>query len=63
MLSKVLEELESQKGKWIIIARESGIPYGTLRKIAEGTTKDPKFRQVQALHDYFCENSYLKDEK
>ncbi len=35
------------------IARESGVPEGTLRKIRYGEVKNPRVRTVQALHDYF----------
>ena len=62
MLSKVLDKLKSEKGKWNTIAKESGIPYETVKKIADGRTKNPGFNHVQTLHDYFSENSYLKDE-
>lgn len=35
------------------IARESGVPFGTLSKIAQGLVKDPGVHTVQRLADYF----------
>lgn len=36
------------------IARESGVPFGTLSKIAQGLVKDPGVHTVQRLADYFA---------
>jgi predicted XRE-type DNA-binding protein len=35
------------------VAIESGVPYSTLTKIAQGQIKAPSVHHVQALYDYF----------
>ena len=35
------------------IAAESGVPFSTLTKIAQGQIKAPSVHHVQALHDFF----------
>lgn len=35
------------------VARESGVPFSTLTKIAQGQIKAPSVHHVQALYDYF----------
>lgn len=35
------------------VAAESGVPFSTLTKIAQGQIKAPSVHHVQALHDYF----------
>jgi transcriptional regulator with XRE-family HTH domain len=35
------------------IARESGVPFSTVCKIAQGSVKEPSVHTVQRLHDYF----------
>lgn len=35
------------------VARESGVPESTLRKIRYREVRDPRVQTVQALHDYF----------
>jgi len=35
------------------IAAESGVPFSTVTKIAQGTVSDPSVHTVQKLHDYF----------
>lgn len=39
------------------IARESGVPFGTLSKIAQGLVKDPGVHTVQRLADYFAKHA------
>jgi predicted transcriptional regulator len=56
LLESVIRHLQSRKGQWRTVAEESGVPYKTLQKIADGTHKDPRFSQVQKLADYFQEN-------
>jgi len=36
------------------IARDSGVPFSTLTKIAQGSVKDPGVHTVQRLADYFA---------
>ncbi len=35
------------------VARESGVPFSTLCKIAQGSVKDPSVHTIQRLADYF----------
>ena len=35
------------------VAVESGVPFSTLTKIAQGQTKHPSVHSIQALADYF----------
>lgn len=35
------------------IAAESGVPFSTVTKIAQGTVNDPSVHTVQKLFDYF----------
>lgn len=42
------------------IARESGVPFSTVCKIAQGSVTDPSVHTVQRLADYF-KNKVLQD--
>jgi predicted transcriptional regulator len=42
------------------IARDSGVPFSTLSKIAQGAVKDPGVHTVQRLADYFANQSQAK---
>lgn len=53
ILEFVLEKLGKRDVPWTTVARETGIPYDTLKKIARGVTANPGVLHVQALHDYF----------
>lgn len=35
------------------VARESGVPFSTVCKIAQGSVTDPSVHTVQKLYDYF----------
>lgn len=35
------------------VARESGVPFSTVSKIAQGAVKEPSVHTVQRLFDYF----------
>lgn len=35
------------------VARESGVPFSTVSKIAQGSVKEPSVHTVQRLYDYF----------
>ena len=35
------------------VADESGVPFSTVAKIAQGVVSDPSVHTVQKLHDYF----------
>lgn len=53
LLESVRNNLNNNTGSWPQIARESGVAYHTLTKIASGVIKDPGVSKVQALADYF----------
>lgn len=53
ILAFVLRKLEESRGKWVEVARASGVPYHTLTKIAQGQSPDPRIETVQRLVDYF----------
>lgn len=36
------------------VAAESGVPFSTVAKIAQGANKDPGVRTMQRLADFFC---------
>lgn len=38
---------------WTSVADKSGVPLGTLRKVAYGEVADPRFWTVKKLADYF----------
>lgn len=39
------------------VARESGVPFSTVTKIAQRAVRDPSVHTVQALYDYFAGRS------
>lgn len=49
---RVVARLQALKGRWPAIARQANVPYGSLRKIAEGTTKNPQVRNLETLDRY-----------
>ena len=53
ILEFVLSNLDRRKPKWAVVARSTGVPYDTLKKIATRTTPNPGVRHIQALADYF----------
>jgi hypothetical protein len=53
MHDAVLRHLDKAKGKHREIAACSGVPYSTVRKIAQRVTSNPGIQPVQALFDYF----------
>lgn len=53
ILDYVLTKLQDRMTPWTEVARQTGIPYDTLKKIARGVTANPGVLHVQVLHDYF----------
>lgn len=45
--------LDEEKGNWPTIAVESGVPYGTLEKIAQGDTLNPQLKTIEPLLAWF----------
>lgn len=55
MHDAVLRLLEARKGDWRAISEESGVPYSTLCKVAQGWIPNPSVHTVQTLYDYLTE--------
>ena len=53
MLDYVRRKLADSAGHRAEISEETGVPYFTLAKIAQGVTANPRTDTVQRLHDYF----------
>jgi len=53
LLDFVLTNLRRRDRSWVEVAKATGVPYDTLKKIANGVTPNPGVRHVQALADYF----------
>lgn len=53
ILDFVRRRLDECKGKWAYVSRDSGVPYFTIAKIAQGAVTNPRVNTVQALADYF----------
>ena len=50
----VLARLRAKSVPQRIVAAESGVPYSTVTKIAQGSVTDPSVHTVQRLADYFA---------
>jgi hypothetical protein len=61
MLTSVKRCLSREKGTWPAVAAGSGVPYGTVTKVALGHVKDPRVSTVQALFDYFDASSEIEE--
>jgi hypothetical protein len=57
LLGSVLENLQKCKYRWPNVARESGVQYGTIKRIARGETKSPGVVTVEKLAVYFAKNN------
>ena len=53
----VMENFRAKRIPQKQVARESGVPFSTLSKIAQGSIKDPSVHTVQRLADYFKSKS------
>ena len=49
----VMAQLRAKRIRQWQIAAESGVPYSTLIKIAQGKIKEPSVHSIQRLADYF----------
>ena len=56
ILVAVRRQLGETKGRWTSVAEQSGVPYHTLTKIAQGRV-DPRVSTVQRLVDHFAISS------
>lgn len=53
--------LDEEKGNWPQIADESGVPYGTLEKIAQGDTLNPQLKTVEPLLAWFRAKDAMRE--
>lgn len=53
MYDYVMAQLRQKRITQRRIARESGVPFSTVAKIAQGSVADPSVHTVQRLYDYF----------
>lgn len=53
LMELIMVALRKKRGQLGKIARESGVPYDTLAKIAQGKIKNPGVDNIQLLMDYF----------
>ena len=44
----------TQKAWWEKVAKATNVPVGTLKKIYDGDTTDPRISTLSALADYLC---------
>lgn len=49
----VMDNLRAKRIPQRRVAQESGVPFSTLTKIAQGQVRDPSVHTVQRLADYF----------
>lgn len=54
--------LNERKGSWPEIARDSGVPYFTITKIASGASENPRIKTCDALNLYFDRKTTGKKE-
>jgi transcriptional regulator with XRE-family HTH domain len=53
MYDFVMAQLRSRRVPQRKVAAESGVPFSTLTKIAQGLIKEPSVHSIQKLSDYF----------
>lgn len=53
----VMDELESAKGRWPDVARDSGVALTTLKKIARREVENPGVVTIEKLATYFREQA------
>lgn len=50
-LTEIRLWLALHHGEWPDFARDAGLPYSTLEKVARGTTKNPRYETYNKLRD------------
>lgn len=53
--------LEEEKGHWPTISEESGVPYGTIEKVAQGDTLNPQLKTVEPLLAWFRARDTMRE--
>lgn len=54
-LDDVRGRLERLRGQWKRVARESGVPYKTIKNLMQGKVVDPRVSTLSRLHQYLEE--------
>lgn len=52
MLDSVVAYLQTVKGRWPQIAKETGLTYDWIVRVADGRISDPGVQKIQLLYDY-----------
>lgn len=53
----ILDQLQASKGRWLEVAKDSGVPYSTIKKIAYRTIASPRVKHLEKLAAYFREDA------
>lgn len=53
----ILDQLEASKGQWLEVAKESGVSYSTIKKIAYRTIASPRVKHLEKLAAYFRDSA------
>jgi hypothetical protein len=56
----VVARLQALKGKWRKVASGSGVPYRTLKKIADGTVRNPGARTLEPIARFLEQHTDLQ---
>lgn len=56
-ITRLRGRLQAIKGRWAVVAKGSGVPVSTVRKIAQGYTRDPRIATVDNLTRYLDAHS------
>ncbi len=59
-LSAVKACLADTKGEWPEVARDSGVDYFTIVRIAGGKSKSPRYETIEKLAEYFGSEKGLR---
>lgn len=57
----VMSHLRSKRVPQRKVAAESGVPFSTLTKIAQGQIKEPSVHSIQKLADYFAKTETTQE--
>lgn len=62
LLSEVREKLRAEAYRTLPqVARDSGVPESTIKKIRSGEVKDPRISTIELLRAYFASRPDLKE--
>jgi predicted transcriptional regulator len=56
-IADIAARLQKQKGRWRQLAKQSGVPYFTLTKIARGTITNPGIDTVNKILPFIGDDS------